>query len=253
MPDRWKRIAILHEAHLLCNPLSLSKVDEIVELLRLRPGARVLDIACGKGEVLCRVVSRFGAQGVGVDLSPYAIADARAKVRERGLGDRIRIEEKDAGRFEAPPESFDASLCLGASWIWGGHAGTLAALARFTRPGGMVVVGEPFWTREPSPEHLAAAGLGRDAWGTHLGNIEAGAPAGLLFLHSIVASRDDWDRYEGYHRYSAEMYAADLPDDADAADLVSSMRRYAEDVYLRWGRDEVGWAVYLFRKPGALG
>ncbi len=205
-------------------------------------------IRVGTRELLCRAVARFGARGVGVDLSPYWVADARAKARERALSDRVRIDEVDGARFEAAPESFDATLCLGASWIFGGHAGTLTALARWTRPGGMVVVGQPFWLREPSAEHLRAAGLTREAFGTHLGNIEAGPAAGLVFLHAIVSSHDDWDRYEGYHRYSVEAYAADHPDDPDVADLLAATRRYSDDVYLRWGRDEVGWAVYLFRK-----
>jgi SAM-dependent methyltransferase len=249
VPDPWKRWAILHTAHRLCNPLSEAKVDELLALLRLEPGARVLDIACGKAEVLCRAVERYDAQGVGVDLSPYCITDARAKLAERGLADRIQIEEIDGARFEAPPGSFDATLCLGASWIFGGHEKTLVALARFARPGGMVVAGQPFWKRDPSPEHLAATGLARDAWGTHVGNIEAGVPAGLAFLHAIESSRDDWDRYEGLHRYSIELYAADHPDDPDVPALLAETRRYGHDVYLRWGRDEVGWAVYLFRKP----
>jgi SAM-dependent methyltransferase len=251
MLDFWKRIAILHEAHLLCNPLSLGKVDELLALLRLGPGARVLDIACGKGEVLCRAVERSGARGVGVDLSPYAVADARAKVRERGLEGRIGIEEIDAARFEAPPGSFEVAMCLGASWIWKGYAPTLAALARFTRPGGLVVAGEPFWIREPSPEYLQAARLTRDAFASHLENTMSGESAGLHFLHAIVSSHDDWDRYEGYKRYSVEMYAAAHPDDPELADLLAETRRYADDVYLRWGRDELGWAVYLYRKPGA--
>ena len=249
--DFWKRMAIIHRDLVFCNPLSSAKFDELIGLLRLPAAAQVLDVACGKAELLCRVVERWGARGTGVDLSPYAVEDARARVADRGLQERIQIVEGDGAKFEAAPESFDATICLGASRIWGGHAGTIAALAPWTRPGGMIVVGEPFWKTDPSPEHLAAAKLEHDAWGSHLDNIESGAAQGTPFLHAIVSSEDDWDRYEGYHRYATEMYAVEHPQDPGVAELLADARRYQDDIYLRWGRREVGWAVYLFMKPEA--
>ena len=43
--------------------------------------ARVVDIACGKGEFLIRLVEAYGVRGVGVDLSPFFIADAARRLR----------------------------------------------------------------------------------------------------------------------------------------------------------------------------
>jgi len=61
-------------------------------LLDLPRGARALDIACGKGELLVRLAERHATRGVGVDLSPYciAIADtpALAAIRAPGAGRR---------------------------------------------------------------------------------------------------------------------------------------------------------------------
>jgi SAM-dependent methyltransferase len=247
--DRWKYLHVLHAAHRLLNPLDDAKVDELVSLIRLGPGSRVLDMACGKAEVLSRMLRRWPASGIGVEISPYFVRDARANLARSGVEARAEIVELDGARFEAEPESFDAAICLGASWIFGGHRRTLGALARWTRPGGFVLAGEPFWRGTPSPEHLAAARLEPDSFGSHLDNIEAGAEAGLLFLHAIVSSPDDWDRYEGYHRYSVEMYLADHPGDPDAGELARSVRPARDDVYLRWGREELGWAAYLFSKP----
>ena len=246
--DRWKYFTSGHEPHLFCNPLSEAKVDELIELLDLSDDAQVLDIACGKGEILLRIVRRWGCRGVGVDLSQDWVVEARGKVVAANLADSVKILQQDGAEYEGTRESIDVALCLGASWIWGGHRGTLETLSRWTRPHGMIVVGEPFWIVEPSKEHLKAAELSRSTFGTHFENVGTGTRAGLHFLHALVSNDDDWDRYEGYQWYAAEKYARDNPHDPDVPELLSKMHKF-RDVYLKWGRDEMGWAVYIFAKP----
>ncbi len=172
----------------------------------------------------------------------------RERSRAQGQAEALSFVTQDASSYEAPPDSFDVASCFGASWIWGGHTGTLQALARWTRPGGIVVAGEPYWIREPSPEYLKAAELERGGFDSHLGNIAIGEKQGLRILHTVVSSTDDWDRYEGLQWYAAELYAHAHPEDPDNAELLATMKHNRES-YLRWGRDELGWAVYLFLKP----
>lgn len=246
--DLWKYFGIGHTNHEFMNPLSAAKFDEMVDMLRLPAQARVLDVGCGKAPLLRRIVSHYSCTGVGVELSPHFIAEARQAVEADGLAGSIELVHAGGAQYEAEPESFDLSCCIGASWIWEGHAGSLAALARLTRPGGLVLVGEPFWRGDPSPEHVEASEFERNSIGSHHGNIDAGADAGLRLLHSIVSNEDDWDRYEGYQWNAAERYAHQHPDDPDNAELLDKINSY-RDIYLRWGRDELGWALYLFLKP----
>ena len=245
--DLWKYYAVGHEQHVVCNPLSEAKVDELVALLALPDEAWVLDIACGKAEFLVRTARRWKCSAVGVDISPYFVADARAKVKAAGLESAIEIVESDGSVYGGKPSSFDAAVCLGASWIWGGLEGTLRALSTWAKPDGLVVVGEPFWRTTPSPEHLEAAELTESSFGTHLGNAQTGLGLGLSLLHTIVSSEDDWDRYEGYQWCAAERHSQRNPNDPDLPELMAKMRK-ARDHYLRWGRNEIGWAVYLFLK-----
>lgn len=244
--DRWKFYDITHRDHLVCNPLSTDKLDELAGLLDLRPGQRVLDIACGKAELLVRLVERFGVAGVGVDLSPYCVRDAQAKAAARVPGADLVFLEMDGADYAGEPESFDRAMCLGASWTFGGHRGTLRALARFVRPGGLVLTGEPYWILEPAAEYLEAADLRAGEFTTHAGNVAIGLEEGLTPLYALVSSHDDWDRYEGLQWRAAENYAVAHPDDPDVPDLLARQRR-ARDAYLRWGRETLGWAVYLFR------
>jgi len=244
--DRWKFFDITHRDHVICNPVSVAKVDELVLLLDLPAGARVLDIACGKAEILVRVAEQYQCTGIGVDISPYAANDARARAELRAPG-KLEIVEQDGGEFAAGPGSFDLAMCAGASWTFGGHAATLAALARWVRPGGLIVAGEPFWKKEPSPEYLAASGMDRALFGDHHANLAAGVQQGLTPLYALVSSDDDWDRYHGLTWNAGERWAAANPGDPDREAVLARLRT-ARDHYLRWERDLFGWAVYLFRK-----
>lgn len=247
--DIWKYYGITHADHTVMNPMSLAKTEEIIECLRLPDGGRVLDVACGKAEFLCRVVQRYGVTGVGVELSPVTIEEARRNVASRGLEGRIALLHMDGGDYATDVGAqLDLASCIGGSWIYQGHRGTLQALGRWVRPGGLVLVGEPFWRAEPDPEYLKLTEQEAGLWGTHAGNVRIGVELGFSLLYAMGANEDDWDRYEGLQWQAAERYAADHPGDPDVAPLLRTLNRH-RDAYLRWGRDCLGWAMYLFRKP----
>jgi len=199
--DLWKYFDITHREHVLCNPMSVEKLEELIALLRLRPGARVLEIATGKGEFIIRLAKQNGIEGIGVDLSPYCVSDAREKRTERVPDAQLEFLEMDGADYEPEePESFDLVACIGASWIYGGHRGTLKALNGMAAPGSWVVVGEPYWRQDPLAEYLEAIGEKRSTYGTHCENVEAGQELGLELVYTLVSNQDDWDRYEGYGR-----------------------------------------------------
>ncbi len=246
--DTWKFFGITHRDHIFCNPLDGSRVDELIGLLDLPPGARVVEAACGKGELLVRLAERYRISGLGVDVSPWEVPVARERAAGRVGASDLSFIEADAASYPFEPSSADLAVCLGASWIWNGHRGTLEALAGIARAGGLVLVGEPYWRREPDPAYLEAAGLRPDEFGTHAGNVTAGLELGLTFLYAMPSREDEWDRYEMLQVRAAERYALAHPDDADVPELLARVRQGC-DAYLRWGRDTLGWAVYLFRTP----
>jgi len=145
------------------------------------------------------------------------------------------------------PHSFSLASCIGASWVFGGHPGTLDALSHMVQAGGWVVVGEAYWLQEPSDEYLLASGDTRDAFRTHAGNAEAGEERGLDLVHTFVSNKDDWDRYEGLQWYATAEYARSHPDDPDLPELIGRVAK-KRAVYIRWGRDTLGWAIYVFRR-----
>jgi SAM-dependent methyltransferase len=231
------------------------RLDEVIGLLDLPASPRVLDIGCGKGEFLIRTAVRWGGpegrdfQAVAVDLSPFVIRDLREAAARRAPSAEIEALVLDGADYRAEPRSFDLACCLGASWTFGGHAGTLHALAAAVRPGGKVLVGEPFWRRPPEAEYLEAAGLREDEFGSHEANVAAGEAEGLEPWLALVSSGDEWDRYEALQWRATARWAAEHPDDPDLPEVtrrVDASRR----TYLLWGRETLGWALYLFARPG---
>ncbi len=247
--DRWKYFDITHRFHVLCNPTSIAKLDELIGLLRLDQSSSVLDIACGKAEMLVRLAEAYDIRGVGVDLSPFAIADAEEKKRQRVPDSSVQFVTANGADYH--PEisgKFDLSMCIGASWIYGDHRGTLKAMKDMTKPGSMVMVGEPFFSKEPSGEYLAAEGFSRDAFSTHYGNVQIGEEEGLTPLYTMVSNQDYWDRYETLKMYAVDDFARHNSGDPDLPEI-QARNSMTQETYLRWGRDILGWAIYLFRTP----
>lgn len=247
--DTWKYFDITHKHHLLCNPLNQEKLERFCDLLKLSSDSHVLDIACGKGEYLVRLAEIYGVSGVGVDISPYCINDCKVKHRERVPEANLEFLEMDGAKYESEtPESFDVSMCLGASWIFTDYHGTLKALREMTKPGGLVIVGEPFWLKEPDDEYLEAVQMTQKSYRSHEENVLVGEKEGFTSLYTIVSSKDDWDHYETLQWWAVDDYIQSHPDDPDNHELKERTIK-SREIYLRWGRETLNWAIYVFRNP----
>jgi len=247
--DKWKYYHITHKHHVLCNVMTEQKFERFCQLLNVPKGSRVLDIACGKGEVLVRLAENYGISGVGVDLSPFCIKDCKDKHLQRVPETDLKFIELDGAEYR--PESgelFDVTMCLGASWVFENHAGTLTALKQMTQSGGLVVVGEPFWLKEPDAEYLEATSMTRDSFRSHEENVYQGEEMGLTCLYTLVSNKDDWDHYETLQWWAVDNYIQSHSDDPDIKELLERTKT-AKENYLKWGRETINWGVYIFRNP----
>ncbi len=107
--DTWRFYDITHRDHVVCNPSSVERFDEVIGLLDLPPRPRVLDIASGKGEFLLRMAARWGGpdgrdfQAVAVDLSPFVIRDLREAASRRVPAAQIESLVLDGAAYSAEP------------------------------------------------------------------------------------------------------------------------------------------------------
>jgi SAM-dependent methyltransferase len=246
--DRWKYYDIVHQRHDVMNPVDETKLDLLYDLLELKPNNKVIDIGCGKGEMLIGLAEKYKIKGVGIDKSPYCIQEAHKRKGQRTPQADLRFLEMDGAQYlPESEESFDLSMCIGATWIYGGYENTVKALRGMTRSSGFVMVGEPFWHASPPREYLQFEGLSADSFHTHHGNVTTGESEGMRLIFTLVSSHEDWDRSEGFHWLSAAEYALVHPKDPDLEELLARDAKERES-YLKWGRDTLGWAIYLFRR-----
>ena len=232
---------VAESAHELQNPTSPEKLLRLGQLLGLGPHSRVLDIASGRGGPALLLAGEYRCTWHGVELSPDFHAVAVERIAEAGLADRVTFELGDGAAATFEPESYDAALCLGASFVYGSLADTVDALARVVRPGGFVVVGEPYWRRLPLPEDYEDRA---ETWTSLEGTVRIFETSGIPVVSVIASSEDDWDRYETLHWRSVERWLAAHPDDPDAPEIRSRHEHWKWN-YLRHQREYLGWAIFV--------
>lgn len=111
--------------------------------LAVAPGERVLDVACGAGQ-LSLPAARVGAAVTGVDIASNLIEQARSRAKVAGLV--IRFDEGDAEDLPYEDESFDLVFSLIGAMFAPRPERVAAELVRVCRPGGRIVMGN--WTPE---------------------------------------------------------------------------------------------------------
>jgi len=240
----------LHEIaetdHRILNPFTEAKLRLLGEIAGVGAGTRILDLACGKGEMLCRYAAWFGSGGVGVDLSHVFLAAARARAEEFGVADRITFVQGDAAAYRPDPGAFDIAACIGAEWIGGGLVGTLTLLRPAVRLDGLILVGTPCWIEEPPAEAVAVLAPPPNDFACLAETWARIDSAGFELLEMVLANRDDWDRYEAMQWMTIDRWLAANSDDPDR----EAMIRFRDDnrnAYLRWGRRYLGWGVFVVR------
>ena len=229
--DFWKLMDVLHKKQLIMNSMRSSKLDRFCEVLDLPQGSRVLDVGCGKGEFLLRLNKLYGVSGIGIDKSPICVNDCKTNKEARAPEAGIEFLLKDAADYETE-EQYDLTSCMGASWVYGGIKGTLKALQGMTKPGGIIVVGEPYWLKEPSDEYLKADETERDTFHTHMENVLMGDEFGLTCGYTLASDHEDWDHYEALHWWSASEYVDMNPHDLDNTEILENAKKHRE-IYLR--------------------
>lgn len=248
--DRNKFSAIAHRDHIFHNPISETKMNQALRHIPLKPDDRVIDMGAGTCELLIRLAETKKIKGTAIELYEGAIEEAKRRARGRISADSLEFLAEDAKavveRYERG--SHDLGICIGSTHALGGLVPTLQALQKCVREDGYILIGEGYWKQRPSQEYLDALGGAKESdLQSHCENVRAGEELGLVPLWSSVASDDDWDEYEWLYSISVENYCHEHPEDPDRDAMLQRIRTWRR-TYLKWGRDTLGFALYLFRR-----
>jgi SAM-dependent methyltransferase len=116
---------------------------DFIARLNIKPGTRVLDVACGTGNTAIPL-ARGGALVTGVDIASNLIEQARVRAAKEGV--TATFEEGDAEQLKFADGSFDAIVTMFGAMFAPRPERVVAEFLRVCRPGGLIAMGN--WTPE---------------------------------------------------------------------------------------------------------
>jgi SAM-dependent methyltransferase len=117
--------------------------EEFIARLAIKPGTRLLDVACGSGN-LALPAARLGAIVTGVDIAPNLLEQARARAEAEGL--TIQFDEGDAENLPYADASFETVVSMYGAMFAPRPELVAAELVRVCQPGGRIAMAN--WTPE---------------------------------------------------------------------------------------------------------
>jgi SAM-dependent methyltransferase len=114
---------------------------EILARISIEPGMRILDVACGAGQISIPA-ARAGAKVTGVDIATNLVEQARARSQAENLD--ARFDEGDAEMLPYSDGSFDIVISLIGAMFAPRPERVAAELKRVCRPGGRIIMAN--WT-----------------------------------------------------------------------------------------------------------
>jgi cyclopropane-fatty-acyl-phospholipid synthase len=211
------------------------KLDTVARKLAIKEGERVLDVGCGWGRFPLWAAAKYGANVVGITLSPPQAEKARQRAEEAGVADRVDIRVMDYRDLPSLGETFDAIASIGmVEHVGSGNIDLYAqTLASLLNPGGRLLNHGIARLRHTDPEagDFSERYVFPDAAPLHLSrNLLALERAGFI-VHHIEDFRPDYAE-------TLRHWAQNLDDNlAEATRLAGEERVRVWRLYLRMARN----------------
>ncbi|GII77560.1 methyltransferase type 11 [Sphaerisporangium rufum] len=114
--------------------------DHMIDMLRPRPGDRVLDLGCGRGRPAVRLAQAAEVEVVGISVSRRDVAAATALARAEGVADRVTFRYADAMNPPFTAGSFDRVWAVESMLYMPDRLQVLRNIAALLRPGGRLAL-----------------------------------------------------------------------------------------------------------------
>jgi ubiquinone/menaquinone biosynthesis C-methylase UbiE len=213
---------------------SAKTAEAFVDRLQIQPGALVLDVACGTGN-LAIPAARKGAQVWGIDIAPNLLEQARERAAAEGL--QASFEEGDAEQLPYPGAHFDVVMSMFGAMFAPRPDRVAAELARVCRPGAIIAMAN--WV----PDGFVARQF---AIGNRYLPPPEGVPAPILWGDEQVV-RQRLGEYASQIRTARQTLDFEYP--FSPADVVRFFRQYFGPTHVAFSRlaadEQVSYAIDL--------
>ena len=132
-------------------------VDRMLTLAKVTSTDVVYDLGCGDGRIPIAAAKKYGARGVGLDIDPVRIEEARANAKAAGVEDRVEFRQQDVLTADMSPATVVTLYLLSSS-----NAKLRPILTRQLRPGARIVSHAfsmgPTWPADQIDRFTSASG-----------------------------------------------------------------------------------------------
>jgi len=98
LPDKPERVPDIEYV-----PTPQNVVDKMLEVAAVGKNDVVYDLGCGDGRIVVTAAKRYGAKGIGYDIDPQRVREARKNVEKNDVGQLVKIELKDIFKVDITP------------------------------------------------------------------------------------------------------------------------------------------------------
>ena len=123
---------------------------DMARALELKPGMRILDLACGTGETSVFLAKTYGAEVVAID-KLLDVPRLTGRAQAAGVAHLVSPQRIDARGLRFPDGHFAAVFCLNAYFYFGTDDLYLPHLLRFVRDEGRICIASPCYREELTP------------------------------------------------------------------------------------------------------
>jgi ubiquinone/menaquinone biosynthesis C-methylase UbiE len=114
----------------------------LVDIAKISPGSKVLDVATGRGALLFPAGEAVGQSGhvVGIDLAETMVQETFKELAHRKMPPNIEVRQMDAEDLQFPDESFDHLFCGFAIFFFPQLSRAMSEFRRVLKPNGRICI-----------------------------------------------------------------------------------------------------------------